>query len=48
VFGQAIETGLQIPGKTGNISLYFRLQDDFDVFRYGEGTQKLFGIRLNF
>jgi hypothetical protein len=46
--GHAIEAGLQIPGKTGVVSLYFRLQDDFDVFRYGQGAQKLLGIRLTF
>jgi len=48
VFGHAIETGIQIPGKTGSFSIYLRFQDDFDVFRFGKGRQKLFGIRVNF
>lgn len=48
LFGHAIEAGVKIPGKAGSFSLYLRLQDDFDVFRFGKGTQKLLGIRFSF
>jgi len=48
VFGHAIEAGARIPGKAGSSNLYLCLQNDFDVFTFGKGTQKLFGIRFRF
>ena len=48
VLGHAIEAGAKIPGDTGTASVYLRLQNDFDVFRFGEGNQTLLGIRFKF
>jgi hypothetical protein len=48
VTGHSFETGLQIQGRSGRFSLYYRFQDDFDVFRFGRGSQKLIGFRLVF
>ena len=48
LFGDAIEAGVIIPGATGTFSIYLRLQDDFDVFRYGKGKQTLLGIKFKF
>lgn len=48
LFGYAIETGVKVPGNTGNLSIYVCIQDDFDVFGFGEGSQKLFGFRFKF
>jgi len=45
VFGHAVEAGIKIPGKVVSLCLYFRHQDDFDVFRFGRGTQTLVGFR---
>jgi hypothetical protein len=42
----AIEVGVRIPGKAVSFSVYLSQQDDFDVFRFGRGTQTLLGIRL--
>ena len=48
VLGYAIEAGGKIPGESGDFSLYFSFQDDFDVFRSGKGTQTLLGFRCEF
>ncbi len=48
VFGYAIEAGGKIPGQSGDFSLYLSFQDDFDVFRFGKGTQTLLGVRFEF
>lgn len=47
-FGHAIQAGLKIPGKAGSCSIYLCKQHDFDVFRFGKGTQTLLGIRFQF
>jgi hypothetical protein len=46
LFGHAIEAGVRIPGKAASFSVYLSQQDDFDVFRFGRGTQTLLGVRL--
>lgn len=46
--GHAVETGLKIPGQRGVFEIYFRWQDDFDVFRFGKGEQALLGFRFGF
>ena len=48
LFGHAIEGGMKIPGEKGQCSLYFRYQDDSDVFRFGKGIQRLAGIKFRF
>jgi hypothetical protein len=48
VFGNAFEGGLKIPGKEGAFIVYLRLEDSFDVFRFGEGSQTWLGFRLVF
>ena len=48
VFGYAIEAGVEIPDKTGSLSVYLSFQDDFDVFRFGKGTQTFLGFRCKF
>jgi hypothetical protein len=48
VFGHAIEAGVRIPGRAGSFRAYLRLQDDFDVFRFGRGRQKLLGVKFTF
>ena len=48
VFGHAIEAGVRIPGRVGSFRAYLRLQDDFDVFRFGRGRQKLLGVKFTF
>jgi len=48
VLGYAIEAGGKILGESGDFSLYFSFQDDFDVFRSGKGTQTLLGFRCEF
>ncbi|NIO03724.1 MAG: hypothetical protein GTN74_03665 [Proteobacteria bacterium] len=47
LFGHEIEAGIKIPGKMGSLRLYLRHQDDFDVFRFGRGTQTLLGFRIS-
>jgi adenylate cyclase len=46
--GDVIEAGGKIPGESGDFSLYVSFQDDFDVFRFGKGTQTLLGFRCEF
>lgn len=48
VFGHAIEAGVKIPGRIGSVGLYFRHQDDYEVFRFGRGNQTLlgFGVKI--
>ena len=48
VFGYAIEAGGKIPGESGDFSVYLSFQDDFDVYRFGKGTQTLLGMRFKF
>jgi hypothetical protein len=48
VFGYGIEAGGNIPGESGDFSLYLSFQDDFDVFRFEKGTQTLLGARFEF
>ncbi|UCG69980.1 MAG: hypothetical protein JSV09_02895, partial [Thermoplasmata archaeon] len=48
LFGHAIEARVKIPGNTGNFIIYVCIQDDFDVFRFEEGSQKLLGFRFTF
>lgn len=45
-FGQSLETGLKIEGKEGSFSVYLRWQNDFDIFRFGEGRQMWFGFKV--
>ncbi len=47
-FGHAAEAGVKIFGKAGSLSVYICLQDDFDIFRFGKGKQKLLGIKFRF
>jgi hypothetical protein len=48
LFGHAIEAGVKIPGNTGSFSVYICMQEDFDIFRFGKGSQKLLGLRFKF
>jgi hypothetical protein len=48
VFGHAIEGGIKIPGEAGSFIVYLCQQNDFDVFRFGKGTQKLVAIGVEF
>jgi hypothetical protein len=48
VFGNALEGGLKIPGSAGTFIAYLRLEDSFDVFRFGEGSQTWLGFRFVF
>jgi hypothetical protein len=48
VFGNALEGGLKIPGNAGTFIAYLRLEDSFDVFRFGEGKQTWLGFRFVF
>jgi hypothetical protein len=47
-FGNAVEGGLKFPGEIGDFVLYLRLEDSFDVFRFGEGSQRWLGFRFVF
>jgi hypothetical protein len=47
-FGYEVESGVRIPGDTGDLEIYLRLQDDFDIFKFGTGRQGLVGLRLLF
>jgi hypothetical protein len=46
VFGNAVETGLKISGEAGKFVLYTRLEDSYDVFRFGQGEQLWLGFRI--
>ena len=48
LFGYAIEAGGKIRGGSGGLRLYVSFQDDFDVFKFGKGTQTLLGFRCEF
>jgi len=48
LFGHAIEAGVRVPAHTGSFSIYICMQDDFDVFRFGKGSQELLGLRFVF
>jgi len=48
VFGNAFEAGLKFRGEAGGFVLYLRLEDSFDVFRFGEGKQRWLGFRFEF
>ena len=48
VFGSVFEAGLRIPGKAGIFSIYLRLQENSDIFRFGKGNFKINGIRFEF
>jgi len=48
VFGHALEAGVRVPGRIGSFHAYLRVQDDYDVFRFGRGRQKLLGVRFRF
>ncbi len=48
VFGNALEGGLKIPGSAGTFIAYLRLEDSFDVFRFGEGKQTWLGFKFVF
>jgi len=48
VFGYAVETGMRIPGEKGDLRIYVRWQDDFNIFKFGKGRQTLLGLRLLF
>jgi hypothetical protein len=46
--GYAFEGGLRFRGEGGNFVLYLRLEDNFDVFRFGQGEQRWLGFRFEF
>jgi hypothetical protein len=46
--GYGIETGLEIPGEKGTCVVYWRQQEDMDIFRYEEGKRTFLGIRCGF
>ena len=48
VFGYALEAGVTVPGRNGRFCAYLRLQDDYDVFGFGRGRQKLLGVGFRF
>ena len=48
VSGNALEGGLKFPGEAGSFVVYLRIEESFDVFRFGEGKQTWCGFRLVF
>jgi len=48
LLGYGIETGIIIPGEKGSCNIYWRQQDDMDIFRYEEGKRTFLGIGCGF
>jgi len=46
--GYAIEAGVTILGEKGSCSIYWRQQEDIDIFRFTKGKQTLMGIWFRF